>query len=119
MKKTISTILALVMMVFLTTADLAAQTRITFRRGASSAHVSGRVAATHGVGSGHYRHYVVRANGGQTITATVSSGNGKVYFAENDRKTYRIRTDTARDYTIDIYNSGSNSTNYSMTVSIR
>lgn len=116
---TISAILALVMMIILTTTGSAAQDRITFRRGASSATVSGRIEATHGVGSSHYRHYVLRANAGQTITATVSSGNRRVYFAENDETTYRIKTDSAGDYTISIYNTGVKGTNFSMTVSIR
>jgi hypothetical protein len=119
MKITILPIFALVIMVLWTTTNLAAQDRINFRRGASSASVSGRIGATQGFGSGHYRYYVVRARGGQTITATVSSGNGKVYFAQNDRKTYRIRTDRLQDYEINIFNSGEKSTKYSLTVSIR
>jgi hypothetical protein len=119
MRKTISTALALALMVILTTADLAAQQRIRFRRGSSSATVSGRIGVNRGVAGANYRSYVLRAGPGQTISATLSSGNGKVAFAENDQTSYTITTDSTRDYVLNIYNGGANSTTYTLTVSIQ
>lgn len=119
MKKTISTILALVLVVLLTTSDLTAQTRISFRRGSSSATVSGKIGVNRGVAGANYRTYVLRAKAGQTISATVSSRNGKVVFTENDDTSYTIETDGNRDYELSIYNGGATSTTYTITVSIR
>jgi hypothetical protein len=119
MKKTVSTFLALAMMALLTTADLTAQSRIRFRRGSSSATVSGRIGVNRGVAGANYRTYVVRAGAGQTISATLSSGNGKVAFAENDLTSYSTETDSSRDYELHIYNGGANSTTYTLTVSIQ
>jgi hypothetical protein len=119
MRKTVSTISVLALLLFLTTAELAAQRRITFRRGSSSQSVSGKIGVNRGVAGANYRSFVVRAGAGQTISATVSSGNGKVAFAENDLTDYTVDTDRARDYVIHIYNGGANDTNYTLTVSIR
>lgn len=119
MKKTINTILALFLAVLMTTADLAAQTRINFRRGASSATVSGTIGVNRGVAGANYRRYVLRANAGQTISATVSSRNGRVLFAENDDTSYQIETDRRGDYTLVVYNGGASATSFTITVSIR
>lgn len=119
MKKTISMTLALALTLLLTTVGLAAQERVRFKRGSSSATVSGRIGVNRGVAGANYRSYVVRANAGQTISATVSSRNGKVAFAENDQTDYTIQTDSARDYELHIYNGGENETSYTLTISIR
>jgi hypothetical protein len=119
MKKNISTITALALMALLATAALAAQNRISFKRGATSATVRGTIGVNRGVAGANYRNYVVRAGAGQTISATVKSGNGKVVFAANDEMTYTIETDSARDYELHIYNGGANNTSYTLTVSIR
>jgi hypothetical protein len=105
-------------MVVLTTADLAAQQRIRFRRGSTSATVSGRIGVNRGVAGANYRSYVLRAGPGQTISATLSSGNGKVAFAENDQTSYTIQTDSTRDYELHIYNGGASNTAFTLTVSI-
>lgn len=118
MKRSFSAVLALSMALLLTTADAAAQRRIRFNRGATSASVSGRIGVNRGVAGANYRSYVVRAGAGQTISATLSSGNGRVWFVENDQTSYNINTDGARDYVIRIYNGGANSTSYTLTVSI-
>lgn len=119
MKRSISMILALAVVVLLTTADLAAQSRIRFKRGSSSATVSGRIGVNRGVAGANYRSYVLRAGAGQTISATVSSANGKVAFAENDQTSYSIQTDRSRDYVLRIYNGGASGTSYTLTVSIQ
>ena len=118
MKRSFSVIMALSLMFILTTADLAAQSRIRFRRGSTSATVSGRIGVNRGVAGANYRTYVLRASAGQTISATLSSGNDRVWFVENDQTSYTIHTDAARDYVIRIYNGGANNTNYTLTVSI-
>jgi hypothetical protein len=119
MNKKVKLALALALTLLLAVAGVAAQSRITFKRGSSSATVSGRIGVNRGVAGANYRSYVVRANAGQTISATVSSGNGKVAFAENDLTAYTIETDSARDYELHLYNGGADSTGYTLTVSIR
>jgi DNA-binding transcriptional regulator of glucitol operon len=119
MRKTVSIMTALALAMLLTTAELTAQQRINFRRGSSSASVRGKIGVNRGVAGANYRSYVVRAGAGQTISATVSSANGKVAFAENDLTSYTIDTDTARDYVIHLYNGGATNTTYTLTVSIR
>jgi hypothetical protein len=71
------------------------------------------------VAGANYRSYVLRAGAGQTISATLSSGNGKVAFAENDQTSYTIQTDGSRDYVLHIYNGGASNTGYTLTVSIQ
>jgi hypothetical protein len=119
MRRTITATLALVIFLTAAAAVLAAQERIRFKRGSSSATVSGQIGVNRGVAGANYRSFVVRANAGQTISATVSSGNGKVAFAENDSTSYTIQTDAARDYELHIYNGGANNTKYTLTVSIQ
>ncbi|HEY0378742.1 MAG TPA: hypothetical protein VGC87_17635 [Pyrinomonadaceae bacterium] len=119
MKKKFSVIMALSLMLVLTAADLAAQSRIRFRRGSTSATVSGRIGVNRGVAGANYRSYVLRAGAGQTISATLSSGNDRVWFVENDQTSLTIQTDGNHDYVIRIYNGGGNSTNYTLTVSIQ
>jgi hypothetical protein len=119
MKKSFSAIVALSLMLVLTTAELAAQSRIRFRRGSTSATVSGKIGVNRGVAGPNYRSYVLRAGAGQTISATLSSGNGRVWFVENDQTSLTIQADRNRDYVIRIYNGGENNTNYTLTVSIQ
>ncbi|MBA2734635.1 MAG: hypothetical protein H0U54_17375 [Acidobacteria bacterium] len=119
MRKTVSTMAVLALTVLLATADITAQSRIRFRRGSTSATVSGRIGVNRGVAGANYRKYVVRAGAGQTISATLSSRNGKVAFAENDQTSYTIQTDSSRDYVLNIYNGGANNTSYTLTVSIQ
>jgi hypothetical protein len=119
MKKTISILSILLLTIFLTTADLAAQTRINFRRGSTSATVRGTIGVNRGVAGANYRSYVLRAKAGQTISATVSSRNGKVVFTENDETDYTIETNSSGNYILRIYNGGGNNTSYAITFSIR
>jgi hypothetical protein len=119
MKKSALIILALMLAVLMTTVDLAAQSRIRFKRGSSSATVSGRIGVNRGVAGANYRSYVLRAGAGQTISATVSSGNGKVVFVDNDQTSTTIQTDSSHDYVLRIYNGGAKDTKYTLTVSIQ
>ncbi|HKQ53789.1 MAG TPA: hypothetical protein VJT74_15545 [Pyrinomonadaceae bacterium] len=119
MKRSFSAVIVLSLVFLLTATDAAAQRRIRFRRGSTSASVSGNIGVNRGVAGANYRSFVVRAGAGQTISATLSSGNDRVWFVENDQTSYTINTDRARDYVIRIYNGGANGTNYTLTVSIQ
>ena len=119
MKKTFSTILALALTVFMSVSDISAQQRINFRRGSSSATVSGTIGVNRGTAGANYRSFVLRARGGQTITAAVSSRNGRVFFTDNDSTSLTVYTDSNRDYVIRIYNGGASSSTYRLTVSIQ
>lgn len=119
MRKNVSTLLMLALAVLLATADLMAQSRISFKRGSSSATVSGTIGVNRGVAGPNYRSYVLRAGAGQTISATVSSGNGKVAFVDNDQTSVTIQANRSHDYVLRIYNGGEGSTKYTITVSIQ
>ena len=107
--------LVLAMIGLMATADLTAQTRIRFRRGSSSATVSGTLAA------GATRSYVLRASSGQSLTATLSCGNGKCDFTEGNLHdtSYSEYVDRNGDVYISIDNHGTRSTRFTMTVSIQ
>ena len=119
MKRSFSAVIALSLVFLLTAADAAAQRRIRFKRGSTSATVSGSIGVNRGVAGANYRSYVVRAGAGQTISATLSSGNGRVWFVENDQTSYTVQADGTRDYVLRIYNGGANTINYTLTVSIQ
>jgi hypothetical protein len=119
MKRSFSAVMVLSLVFLLTAADAAAQRRIRFRRGSTSASVSGSIGVNRGVAGANYRSYVVRAGAGQTISATLSSGNGRVWFVENDQTSYSVETHGTRDYVLRIYNGGENGTTYTLTVSIQ
>jgi hypothetical protein len=106
--------LALAAIVLFAASSLTAQTRVKFRRGTNSATVSGKL------GRGGARSYVLRASAGQSLTATLSSGNGKVDFTQGSvHDTQFNRTlDYNGDVEIMIDNHG-DPTNYTLTISIQ
>ena len=115
MKKKIGVqILVLAVLLLLQSSDLMAQTRIRFRRGTNSTSVSGTLAPK-GV-----RSYVLGARAGQTLTATLSSDNGKVDFTQgNVHDTQYSKTlDETGDVLITIDNHGG-TTGYTLTISIQ
>src|SRR3954465_13183930 len=69
---------AFALMMTLTTVTAQARTRVRFKPGRNSTSVSGRI-GTNGV-----KTYVLRARQGQTLTATLSSTNGKVDFTQGN-----------------------------------
>ena len=103
------------MMMLVTCADLFAQTRIRFRRGSSSATVSGTL------GPGVTRGFVLGARRGQVLSATLSSGNGQVDFTQGNLHDtqYSMTVERNGDVYISIDNHGRRSTRYTMTVSIQ
>lgn len=119
MKKTISICILVILCISLSVTDSFAQTRIKFKKGASSATVKGTIGVNRGVAGANYRHYVIRAGAGQTISARVTGGNGKVVFVNNDRTSYKTNTGSGGDFEISIYNGGANNASFTLTVSIR
>ena len=95
--------------------SFAQTTRVRFARGRNSATMRGTIGANGGV-----RHYVLRATTGQVLTATLSSGNGKVDFTQGAvHDTQLSRTvDANGDVYVDIDNHGGR-TNYTLTISIQ
>ncbi len=107
-------VLALAVILLLTGSELMAQTRVRFRRGTNSATVSGKLRV------GGIRRYVLGASAGQTLTATLSSTNGKVDFTQgnvHDTQYSRVLEDSG-DVIIAIDNHG-RSTKYTLTISIQ
>lgn len=95
--------------------ELTAQTRINFKRGRSSATVSGNIGA-----SGE-RRYVLRGKAGQNITVNLNSSTGLVTAATraaspNTSFDYQLERDG--DIYIDVFNEG-RATKFTMTVAIR
>ena len=109
-------ILVLAMIGVMFTTDSMAQTRIRFSRGRSSASVSGTIRPGSSI-----RSYVLRATAGQTLTATLSSGNGKCDFTQGEYEDtqYSQVIEEDGDVTFSIDNHGNRATNFTLTVSIK
>jgi urease beta subunit len=105
---------AMVLMMALSSAMAAARTRVRFKPGQNSATVTGKI------GTNGAKTYVLRASKGQTLTATLSSTNGKVDFTQaNVHDTqYSITVENTGDVEVMIDNHGG-PTNYTLTVSIQ
>ncbi len=113
-KKISASVLTLTMIVLMASVDLMAQTRVRFARGRNSATLSGTI------GSGAVRTYVLRASAGQSVTAALSSGNGKVDFTDRDvhDTQYSETTQENGDVYIRIDNHGK-PTKFTLTISIQ
>lgn len=107
------TILAMILL--MTASDSLAQTRIRFKRGSSSATVSGTLSP------GSTRGYVLRAAAGQYLSATLSSSNGKVDFTQGNLHDtqYSQTVEDNGDVYISVDNHGNRATRFTMTVSIQ
>lgn len=107
-------ILAMAMIVLLTASTLMAKTRISFKPGRNSATVTGKL------GVSGVKTYVLRASKGQTLTATLSSDNGKIDFTQGNvhDTQYSITVERTGDVEIIIDNHGKPS-RYSLTISIQ
>jgi len=109
-------LLVLAMISVMLTTDSMAQTRIRFARGRSSASVSGTIRPGTSI-----RSYALRASAGQTLTATLSSGNGKCDFTQGDYEDtqYSQQIEEDGDVVFSIDNHGTKATNFTLTVSIK
>ncbi|MBK6723179.1 MAG: hypothetical protein IPO41_04145 [Acidobacteria bacterium] len=116
-KKMMPQVLALAMILLLCGSDLFAQTRISFRRGSTSASVSGNLVP------GKVRYFVLTARSGQKLNAKISSGNGSVSFSDYSGDgggvtSFQYVAENG-DNELVIVNSGKKATNFTLTVSIR
>ena len=103
--------LALALVMLFTNSNLLAQkaTRIKFKRGTSSASVSGTLAP------GKSRTYVMRAGEDQELQAVVS---GKNVLLDNGMLTMSYNTPNGDNF-IEVKNHGKTSTKFTLTVSIQ
>ncbi len=105
----------LAMIFLMAAADSMAQTRIRFARGRNSATVSGRLAA------GATRSFILRASQGQVLSGTLSSTNGKADFTQGNLHDtqYSKTVEENGDVYISIDNHGSQTTRFTLTISIQ
>ncbi len=111
LKKLVVQMLAVVLALTILNGDLLAQkaTRISFKRGTSSASVSGTLRP------GASRTYVMRVRDGQEINAVVS---GKGVVLDNGMLTMTYNAPNGDNY-IEVINRGKSAAKYTMTVSIQ
>ena len=115
LKKWIQQIIMLAVVLLVSSVYASAQTRINFRRGSTSASVSGKLV----IGDG--KTFVLSAKRGQILTATLSSGSGDVRFQDGEGGTETsesFQTVAGNNY-IYITNIGRRTTNFTLTISIR
>lgn len=88
--------------------------RITFKRGASSATVSGRIAAD------GYLEYLINGRAGQLMSIDVTSGNGKVIVNAGRASGKNFSLDmSGGDHLLSIVNTRKTATTYTLRVSIK
>jgi hypothetical protein len=88
--------------------------RITFKRGASSATVRGKIA-----GDG-YLEYNINGRAGQLMSIDITSGNGKVIVNAGTASGKNFSLDmSGGDHTLSIVNTGKKPTTYTLRVSIK
>ena len=107
-------IVALLLMIVVSSSDGLAQKRISFRRGASSATVRGRI------GSNGYLEYLINGRAGQVMSIDITSGNGAVVVNAGSAsgKNFSLEM-SGGDHLLSIVNTGRAPTSYTLTVSIR
>lgn len=107
-------VIAVLLMLVLTSADVLAQKRITFRRGASAATVRGRI------GPKGYLEYLINGRAGQVMTIRITSGNGAVTVNAGTASGKDFSLDmSGGDHLLSIVNTVGTATNYTLTVAIR
>lgn len=113
-RRTALKVVALVLVLVVSSADVFAQKRIRFQRGKSSATVRGPI------GGGGYTEYVIDGRAGQVMTIEITSGNGAVVVnaGHASGKSFSLEM-TGGDHLLSVVNTGKRATNYALTVSIR
>ncbi|MGZ5436994.1 MAG: hypothetical protein ACXWID_11310 [Pyrinomonadaceae bacterium] len=113
-RRTALKVVALLLVLVVSSADVLAQKRIRFQRGKSSATVRGPI------GGGGYTEYVVDGRAGQVMTIEITSGNGAVIVNAGSAsgKSFSVEM-TGGDHLLSVVNTGKRATNYALTVSIR
>lgn len=112
--KTSLRLVTLLLLVIVSSSDALAQKRISFRKGASSATVRGRIAAN------GYTEYVINGRAGQVMSIGITSGNGAVTVNAGSAsgKDFSLEM-SGGDHLLSIVNTAGTATNYTLTVSIR
>ena len=88
--------------------------RITFKRGASSATVSGRIAAN------GYLEYLINGRAGQLMSIDITSGNGNVIVNAGTASGKNFSLDmSGGDHLLSIVNTRKTATTYRLRVSIK
>lgn len=114
LRKTGVQVVAMLLMMVMSSADSLAQKRISFRRGASSATVRGRI------GSKGYTEYVINGRAGQLMSIDIKSGNGAVIVNAGTASGKNFSVDmSGGDHLLSIVNTAGSATNYTLTVSIQ
>jgi hypothetical protein len=106
-------VVALLLMMVMSSVDSLAQKRISFRRGTSSATVRGRI------GANGYTEYVINGRAGQVMSIDIKSGNGSVVVNAGTAsgKNFSLEM-SGGDHLLSIVNTARSATNYTLTVSI-
>lgn len=106
--------MAFALMMAVTTVTAQSRTRVRFQAGRNSTTVTGRLATN------DLKTYVLRASQGQTLTATLSSANGKVDFTQGNvhDTQYSVTVESTGDVEVMVDNHGG-PTNYTLTISIQ
>ena len=113
-KKTIPQVIALALILILSSSDSLAQKRISFRKGTSSATVRGKI------GAKGYLEYLVNGQAGQVMSIEITSGNGAVIINAGSASGKSFSLDmSGGDHMLSVVNTGRSATNYTLTVSIR
>ncbi len=107
-------VVALLLVLVVSSANVLAQKRIRFSRGASSATVRGPI------GPNGYTEYVIDGRAGQVMTIEITSGNGAVVVNAGTAsgKSFSVEM-TGGDHLLSVVNTGRRATNFTLTVSIR
>ena len=109
-----SRVVAVILVIALSSVQVLAQKRIRFQRGKSSATVRGPI------GAGGYTEYVIDGRAGQVMTIEITSGNGAVVVNAGTASGKSFSIDmTGGDHLLSVVNTGRRATNYTLTVSIR
>ena len=107
-------VIAILLMLVLTSADVLAQKRIKFQRGASSATVRGRI------GPKGYLEYLINGRAGQVMSIKITSGNGEVIVNAGTASGKDFSLDmSGGDHLLSIVNTVGSPTNFTLTVSIQ
>lgn len=113
-RKIISQVIALSLILILSVSNSIAQKRISFRRGTSSATVRGKI------GASGYLEYVVNGQAGQVMSIDITSGNGAVVVNAGTASGKNFSLDmSGGDHLLSVVNTGRSATNYTLTVSIK
>jgi len=114
LRKTSLQVVALGLVIIVSSAFVLAQKRINFRRGASSATLNGRID-----GKG-YTEYLINGRAGQLMSIEITSGNGAVLVNAGaaSGKSFNVEM-TGGDHLLSIVNEGRGATNYTLKVAIR